>query len=109
VAATLQNFAGYRCAGGDVFWLKENIELLNISEGSQVSCSLDQLQAHQSFYDTVERRLSFSPQYYGFLLSITQDLDSIGVGRGKLEVLASWIFDQGFASAELSNLQLAEA
>lgn len=109
MAATLQNFAGYRCAGGDVFWLKENIELLNISEGSQVSCSLDQLQVHQSFYDTVERRLSFSPQYYGFLLSITQDLDSIGVGRGKLEVLASWIFDQGLASAELSNLQLAEA
>ena len=59
VAATLQNFSGNRRLDQELFRLKDNGELLNILETSKLCCGLDQLQAHQSFYDTVEHWLSF--------------------------------------------------
>ena len=68
--ALVDIFAKHRRYGEDVFWLKENAELLNILEctGTQVAPQI--LEVHQEFYDKLPQQLSFFPQYYRFLLSI---------------------------------------
>ena len=69
-AALMQSFASSRRFGDDVFWLKENAELLNILECTGASVDDQALSAYHGFYDKVENRLQFFPQYYRFLLSI---------------------------------------
>lgn len=68
--ALMQSFAKHRRFGDDVFWLKENAELLNILECSGAKVGEDALMTYQGFYAQVEKRLQFFPQYYRFLLSI---------------------------------------
>ena len=99
--ALLSCFAGHRRFGDDVFWLKENAELLNILEctGTQVDDSA--LAAHEGFYAQVEKRLGFFPQYYRFLLSICLDLEDLGMPGHKGTALAAWIDQQGLVEAEL--------
>jgi len=108
-AALMQGFATQRRYGEDVFWLKENAELLNILEctGGRV-CASD-LAAYQDFYSDVEKRLRFFPQYYRFLLSICLDLEALGMRGDKAEALVAWVAEEGFARAELSDLQRLEA
>ncbi|MGY9047640.1 MAG: DUF6902 family protein [Rhodobacterales bacterium] len=109
LGALLASFAQDRRTGDDVFWLKENAEVLNILESTGTQVSPNALSAHQGFYNAVERRLSFFPQYYRFLLSITLDLEDLGMPGDKGAQLVDWAVAQGLAQAELSDLQRMEA
>lgn len=108
-SALMHSFAGHRRFGDDVFWLKENAELLNILECSGAGVGQEALAAYGGFYAKVENRLQFFPQYYRFLLSICLDLEDLGMPGTKGEALVRWVADQGFARAELSDLQRMEA
>lgn len=108
-AALIASFAQHRRFGDDVFWLKENAELLNILECTGLALDDAALAPHQGFYAQVEKRLGFFPQYYRFLLSICLDLEDLGMAGTKGEALAHWIAREGLADAELSDLQRAEA
>ncbi|MCF6232132.1 MAG: hypothetical protein L3J36_03370 [Rhodobacteraceae bacterium] len=112
-SALIASFASHRRFGDDVFWLKENAELLNILEctGTTLGAGLemDALAPHQGFYDQVEKRLGFFPQYYRFLLSICLDLEDLGMTGTKAEKLCHWVAREGLAEAEMSDLQRAEA
>lgn len=108
-AALIASFASHRRFGDDVFWLKENAELLNILECSGADLSDDALAPHDGFYAGVEQRLGFFPQYYRFLLSICLDLEDLGMAGNKAEALCAWVAREGLAEAELSDLQRAEA
>ncbi|MEX0282799.1 MAG: hypothetical protein AB3N13_16580, partial [Arenibacterium sp.] len=105
----IASFAGHRRIDEDVFWLKENAELLNILECTRTSLHQDALSPHQRFYDGVENRIEFFPQYYRFILSICLDLEELGMPGSKGEKLAQWIAHQGLAESELSDLQRGEA
>lgn len=107
--ALLHSFAADRRTGDDVFWLKENAEILNILECTGTELPDGALAAHQDFYDSVEQRMSFFPQYYRFLLSITLDLEDLGMAGTKAEGLVDWAVSQGLAQAEMSDLQRMEA
>lgn len=108
-AALMASFAQHRRFGDDVFWLKENAELLNIMECTGLALDDGALAPHRGFYAQVEKRLGFFPQYYRFLLSICLDLEDLGMPGNKGEALAHWIAREGLADAELSDLQRAEA
>lgn len=108
-AALIASFAQYRRFGDDVFWLKENAELLNILECTGLCLNEEALTPHHGFYDQVEKRLGFFPQYYRFLLSICLDLEDLGLPGNKAEALANWVAKEGLAEAELSDLQRLEA
>lgn len=102
-------FAQHRRFGDDVFWLKENGELLNILECTLGSVPEETLHPHAGFYDQVEKRLEFFPQYYRFLLSICLDLEDLGMDGDKGSALCAWVAREGLVEAELSDLQRAEA
>ena len=108
-AALLACFAECRRAPEDVFWLKENAELLNILECTGARPGADALAPLQAFYDEAEDRLSFFPQYYRFILSICLDLEDLGLPGDKGARLCAWAARQRLAEAELSDLQRAEA
>ncbi|MFZ5961577.1 DUF6902 family protein [Thalassococcus sp. BH17M4-6] len=109
IGALLHSFASERRSGDDVFWLKENAEILNILECTGQRLSDAALASHRGFYDTVEQRLRFFPQYYRFLLSITLDLEDLGLAGDTGARLVGWACDEGLAEAELSDLQRMEA
>lgn len=108
-AALIASFAQHRRFGDDVFWLKENAELLNILECTGARLEDQALAPHEGFYAQVEKRLGFFPQYYRFLLSICLDLEDLGMPGTKSEALAQWVAREGLADAELSDLQRFEA
>lgn len=108
-ADLISSFAQHRRVGDDVFWLKENAELLNILECTGLGADSAALDAHADFYDGIENRLGFFPQYYRFLLSICLDLEDLGYSGTKGAALARWVAREGLAEAELSDLQRAEA
>ncbi|MCZ4351433.1 hypothetical protein O4H61_02800 [Roseovarius aestuarii] len=108
-AALLSTFAQHRRTPEDVFWLKENAEILNILECTGATPSQDTLGAYAAFYDDIEQRLEFFPQYYRFLLSICLDLEDLGMPGDKGAALCEWVARQGLADAELSDLQRGEA
>lgn len=108
-AALVTAFATQRRHRDDVFWMKENAELLNVLESTGSLPEADALEVHRAFYDDIENRLGFFPQYYRFLLSICLDLEDLGIGGTKGEKLAHWVVTEGLAEAELSDLQRAEA
>ena len=108
-AALAKCFAQHRRGEDDVFWLKENAEFLNVHQSAGCSFSPDELAPYEKFYETVEARLRFFPQYYRFLLSITLDLEDLGLDNGQGERLCDWAAKKGLQEAELSDLQRAEA
>ena len=108
-AAMLDRFAQERRRDGDVFWLKENAEALNVLESTGAILPEGALEVHRGFYDEIERRMGFFPQYYRFLLGLCLDLEDLGIGGQKGGKLVQWVADQGLARAELSDLQRAEA
>lgn len=109
LAALLETFALHRRRDGDVFWMKENAEVLNILECTGQAVPPEALSVYANFYDTIEERMEFFPQYYRFLLSICQDLEALGMAGDKSHRLAQWVADQGLVEAELSDLQRGEA
>ena len=108
LAAHTTLFAHHRRDEGDVFWLKENAELLNILEATGAAGTFA-LDAYAEFYDTVEARLGEYPQYYRFLISICLDLEDLGWDGEKGTAICAWARAQNLAGAELSDLQRAEA
>lgn len=108
-AALVECFARQRRVPDDVFWLKENAELLNILDCTGQRLSPGDLEPHRGFYDGLPERLAFFPQYYRFLLSIGLDLEDLGLAGAQMERLCDWVATQGLPDAELSDLQRAEA
>ena len=109
LGALLRCFAQHRRHGDDVFWLKENAEILNILECTGTHPGAAALDAYSEFYQSVEKRLRFFPQYYRFFLSITLDLEDLGMPGDHGERLVAWAQDQDLPRAELSDLQRMEA
>ncbi|WP_299686919.1 hypothetical protein [uncultured Tateyamaria sp.] len=102
-------FAKHRRIRDDVFWLKENAELLNILECTGQRVTPDALVPLAGFYQSLPERLTFFPQYYRFLLSIGLDLEDLGLPGEQMQHLCETVARQGLADAELSDLQRAEA
>lgn len=102
-------FCNRRRTGDDVFWLKENAEILNILETIRTPVSDDVLNFYQGFYENIEKRFAFFPQYYRFLLSMLLDLEDLGFAGSKGEAMVDWAIKQNLAGAELSDLQRMEA
>ena len=102
-------FAHKRRMSDDVFWLKENAEFLNIVECTGTGIPDTALENWAPFYDELSRRLSFFPQYYRFLLSITLDLEDLGMPGSAGAEACKWAERKGLAEAELSDLQRGEA
>jgi hypothetical protein len=109
IAPLISCFAFHRRKGDDVFWLKENAELLNILESSGQHPGAQAFAPLAGFYDTLEDRLEFFPQYYRFFLSMCLDLEDMGYGADKAAPLAGWVFDRQLPSGEMSDLQRLEA
>lgn len=109
LGALLSCFAEHRRYGDDVFWLKENAEILNILECSGIAPGEAALETYASFYESLEKRLRFFPQYYRFFLSMALDLEDLGMPGTEGEKLVQWVRDQDLAGAELSDLQRMEA
>lgn len=109
LASLIQCFAQHRRVQEDVFWLKENAEILNVLESTDADVSPDALIPHQTFYDTIEERMRFFPQYYRFLLSICLDLEDLGMEGNTAEALCHWVASNDLVACELSDLQRAEA
>lgn len=107
--ALIGNFSQHRRVQGDVFWLKENAELLNILECTGTRLSEKQLLPMIGFYNKIEDQICFFQQYYRFILSICLDLEDLGLAGDKGEDIARWVAREGLAEAELSDLQRAEA
>lgn len=93
----------------DVFWMKENAEILNVLETSGQTLDPVVLSAYDEFYDSIEQKLQYFPQYYRFFLSIALDLETLGIAENKAGDLAHWCAKQGLVDGELSDLQRAEA
>ncbi len=108
-ARLLSCFATQRRAPDDVFWLKENAELLGILVTTGADVAPDDLAVFTEFYDNIDERLRFFPQYYRFLLSICLDLEDLGMRGDKGAALCARVARQGLARSEMSDLQRAEA
>jgi hypothetical protein len=112
-AALIRSFAQHRKLPDDVYWLKENAELLSIFECTGQKVGAADLIPYMDFYEGVIERISFFPQYYRFLTSITLDLEDLGLvlpGRESTgEALCAFAARTGLAETELSDLQRAEA
>ena len=109
LAALAVCFCEKRRFGDDVFWLKENAELVNILETSGLTLPDEALDTYLGFYNQVRDRLAFFPQYYRFLLGITLDLEDLGLPGDVGEALVAFADDAGLAETELSDLQRGEA
>jgi hypothetical protein len=108
-SALLTSFAQHRRHGDDVFWLKENAEILNILECTGTQPGDAALETYAEFYQTVKNRFRFFPQYYRFFLSIALDLEDLGMPGDQAEHLIHWACEQDLPRAELSDLQRMEA
>jgi len=109
VSSLISCFGFHRRKGDDVFWMKENAELLNIMETSGVRPSRWVFEPLTGFYDTLEQKLEFFPQYYRFFLSMCLDLEDLGFEGNKSLRLAEWVIKKGMPQGELSDLQRLEA
>ncbi|MEM8655093.1 MAG: hypothetical protein AAGF36_10145 [Pseudomonadota bacterium] len=107
--ALIALFATQRRLQDDVFWLKENAELLSILASTGTAASVGALSPHGEFYAGLAERLRFFPQYYRFILSIGLDLEDLGLPGEQMEGLCHWVAQHGLPDAELSDLQRAEA
>lgn len=105
----LQVFAHERRSDTDVFWLKENGELLNVLESSGTQVPARFLELHAQTYDGIADRLAFFPQYYRFILSIALDLEDLGLPGNRAEELCDWAHRNALAEGETSDIQRLEA
>ncbi|MDW4497573.1 hypothetical protein R5H30_06235 [Sulfitobacter sp. D35] len=109
LAALLQVFASHRKRRDDVFWLKENAELLNICANLGAPLDRIDLDPYARFYADLPQRLRFFPQYYRFLLSICLDLEDLGIGGSHGPEICRHVAALDLPGMEISDLQRAEA
>ena len=109
VAGLITGFAADRRLTEDVFWLKENAELLGVFCAANVPVGAGDLDPYRTFYAQLPERLRFFPQYYRFLLSLALDLEELGMEGHHARDMCHSIAGLGLADAELSDLQRAEA
>lgn len=112
LGALLDIFARHRRGPDDVWWLKENAEILNILDCTGLghsSAAPDVIAQHGAIYAMLDQRLAAFPQYYRFMLSIALDLEALGMPGDKAAAMVAFAHRQGLARAELSDLQRAEA
>ncbi|GIT87197.1 DUF6902 family protein [Roseobacter sp. OBYS 0001] len=105
----LSSFAQHRRSAEDVFWLKENAEILNILASSGAQLTPHALDVYAAFYDGLEERMRFFPQYYRFLLSMCLDLEDLGLDGDTGRRLCETVHAADLVACELSDLQRAEA
>lgn len=110
VARLPRLFAQERHRPEDVRWLKENSELLRflVATGQRPDPA-HMAEAYGDFAGTLRERIRFFPQYYRFFLSLSLDLDALGVEGINSAETVYWAMSQDLAGAELSDLQRAEA
>lgn len=109
VSDLIECFAFHRRKGDDVYWLKENAELLNVLETTGTTPGEEAFAPLAGFYENLEERMEFFPQYYRFFISMACDLEDLGYGEGKAARLASWANARMMPQGELSDLQRLEA
>ncbi|MDA7428910.1 hypothetical protein PGB28_10615 [Primorskyibacter aestuariivivens] len=109
IGALIRSFSKLRRGPEDVFWLKENAELLSILEctGQDVPASF--LDDYAEFYERAGETLAFFPQYYRFILSMALDLETLGMPGDTAESLCHWAHKQDLAGGETSDMQRVEA
>lgn len=107
--ALIDVFANHTRTSEDVFWLKENGELLNILECSGTPVKEESLAVYQQFYQQLPATMAFFAQYYRFYLSICLDLEDLGLKGNLGEQMGEWVATQGLAEVELSDFQRGEA
>lgn len=107
--ALIRSFAAHRRGPEDVFWLKENAELLNILDSTGQAVPARLLEPYAAFYDTAREKLAFFPQYYRFILSLTLDLEALGMPGDHAESMCAWALRQDLAGGETSDIQRLEA
>lgn len=97
----------------DVFWLKENAEFLGLLRSTGLTLSQRDLDLYVPFYLGVKERIAFFPQYYRFFLSITSDLEALGLDVPEVtdcaDQLCRFVLDENLVRSEMSDLQRAEA
>ena len=59
IGILIDSFCNRRRTSEDVFWLKENAELLNLLKTSKVRLNNGDLTHYQNFYDRLEHRYAF--------------------------------------------------
>jgi len=109
LSAIVDTFAHHRRTTNDVYWLKENAELLNILEVTRPDMADDALAPYAAIYAGLGERLAFFPQYYRFLLALALDLEDLGLPGDEAERYCAQVMRAGLEKAELSDLQRAEA
>ena len=109
ISTLIEGFANNRRLPDDVFWLKENAEVLGILRACGTPLTPKALAPFEAFYDQIQARMRFFPQYYRFLLSLCLDLEDLGMQGAHGAALCAWVGTEGLAEAELSDLQRAEA
>ena len=102
-------FASARRDDSDVYWLKENSELLSILECTNQTVSAQDLECYSAFYRSLPDRIAFFPQYYRFLTSIALDLEALGFDGSVAAQLCAFVDRHALPETELSDLQRAEA
>lgn len=107
--ALIRSFAAHRRGPEDVFWLKENAELLNILECTGQAVPETLLEPYAAFYGTAREKLAFFPQYYRFILSLTLDLEALGMDGDSAEAMCAWAHRMDLAGGETSDIQRLEA
>lgn len=107
--ALIDVFTNHPRTSEDVFWLKENGELLNILECSGTPVKEESLAVYQQFYQQLPATIAFFAQYYRFYLSICLDLEDLGLKGNLGEQMGEWVATQGLAEVELSDFQRGEA
>lgn len=98
-----------RRMAGDVFWLKENAELLGALASLNADPEPAALAPLEAFHSDVQQTLTDFPQYYRFILSICLDLEELGLPATQGRQLCEQVARAGLDEAELSDLQRAEA
>ncbi|MDO6731581.1 hypothetical protein Q4577_16220 [Marinovum sp. 2_MG-2023] len=107
--ALVRAFARHRRGPEDVFWLKENAELLNILENTGQDLPEMWMEPYAAFYANAGEKLAFFPQYYRFILSLTLDLEALGMAGDQAESLCALAVRQDLAGYETSDIQRLEA
>ena len=108
-ARLIRSFAKERRAQGDVFWLKENAELLGVLASTGAALEAEALEPLAAFHAGCRDLLRDFPQYYRFILSICLDLEAIGLPKQHGAALCGRVARAELEGAELSDLQRAEA
>ncbi|MEM6987645.1 MAG: hypothetical protein AAF499_14030, partial [Pseudomonadota bacterium] len=93
----------------DVYWLKENAELLRILVCTETDIGAGSLGLYEAFYNSAESRMQFFPQYYRFILSICLDLERLGINGPVGRQLQALVRRRRLVEGELSDLQRLEA